>query len=204
MAVTASLLGDRAVRCTVSSVDEALRLRRQIQRLELPKVENVVAGWAAVVVIFETPGSHVRTFAEVAVELRLEQASTEMGRRHELEISYDGPDLLEVARHTGLSPDEVAVRHAARDYTVAFLGFSPGFPYLAGLDPRLATPRRATPRVRIDAGSVGIADEATGIYPSRLPGGWQLIGHVQVTLFDASRAQPTLLEPGDVVRFVQI
>jgi KipI family sensor histidine kinase inhibitor len=113
-----------------------------------------------------------------------------------------GPDLPLVARHCGLEVDEVVRLHAARVYTVFFVGFLPGFGYLGELDPRLATPRRAEPRLRVAAGSVGIGGEQTGIYPLASPGGWQLIGRAQATLFDPARSPPALLRPGMNVRFV--
>jgi len=115
-----------------------------------------------------------------------------------------GPDIADVAAHTRLSIDEVVARHAAATYTVAMLGFMPGFPYLRGLPPELVTPRRATPRTQVPAGSVAIGGAQTGIYPRELPGGWQLIGRTPLTLFDASREEPALLHPGQRVRFVPI
>ena len=125
----------------------------------------------------------------------------------ELPICYDGeygPDLPEVARHAGLSSDEVIARHLQSEYLVAMLGFSPGFPYLRGLPPELATPRRATPRLQIPAGSVGIAGTQTGIYPQATPGGWQLIGRTPARLFALDQSPPALLQPGDHVRFRRI
>jgi KipI family sensor histidine kinase inhibitor len=113
----------------------------------------------------------------------------------------DGPDLEAVAKHAELSPDEVTARHTAAEYTVAMIGFAPGFPYLLGLDPALAMPRRADPRTRVPAGSVAIGGAQTGIYPRELPGGWQLIGRTPLSLFDPARAPPCLLAPGDRVRF---
>jgi KipI family sensor histidine kinase inhibitor len=122
----------------------------------------------------------------------------------EIPVCYggdDGPDLVEVARRCALTIDEVIARHAAATYTVAMLGFAPGFPYLLGLDTRLHTPRRATPRTRVPAGSVAIGGAQTGIYPAELPGGWQLIGRTPLTLFDATFDPPCLLAAGDRVRF---
>lgn len=113
----------------------------------------------------------------------------------------DGPDLAEVVQRTGLSADEVVRRHVAGRYRVAMLGFAPGFPYLLGLDPALAVPRRADPRTRVPAGSVAIGGGQTGIYPADLPGGWQVIGRTQQRLFDPAAAEPTLLRAGDRVRF---
>jgi KipI family sensor histidine kinase inhibitor len=112
-----------------------------------------------------------------------------------------GPDLGDVAAHAGLEADEVVARHAGADYRVAMLGFMPGFAYLLGLDNKLHTPRRASPRTRVPAGSVAIGGAQTGIYPRELPGGWQLIGRTPQCLFDADREQPALLRPGQPVRF---
>ncbi len=114
------------------------------------------------------------------------------------------PDLNDVAAHCRLSPEAVARTHAEPDYTVAFVGFSPGFGYLSGLPPQLAAPRLAQPRVRVGPGSVGIAGDQTAIYPHGTPGGWRLIGRTPLTMFDATRAAPSLLALGDRVRFVPI
>ncbi|OON69542.1 5-oxoprolinase subunit PxpB [Hymenobacter sp. CRA2] len=115
-----------------------------------------------------------------------------------------GPDLDEVARHTGLSPAEVISLHAAPDYLVYMIGFAPGFPYLGGLDTRLATPRKAQPRPLVPAGSVGIAGPQTGIYSLPTPGGWQLIGRTPLRLFRPGDAEPSLLHAGQRLRFVPI
>lgn len=114
------------------------------------------------------------------------------------------PDLDALAAHAGLPRDEVVALHCAGDYRVAMVGFAPGFPYLLGLDPRLAMPRRATPRTRVPAGSVAVGGAQTGIYPRESPGGWHLIGRTPLPLFDASRDAPCLLAAGQRVRFVAI
>lgn len=113
-----------------------------------------------------------------------------------------GPDLTLVAENAGMSVTQVVELHSSRDYDVFFIGFQPGFPYLAGLDPRLHMPRRAEPRVVVPAGSVGIGGSQTGVYPLASPGGWQLIGQTQLALFTPQQQPPTLLHPGDKVRFV--
>lgn len=112
-----------------------------------------------------------------------------------------GPDIDSVAAHAGITTDEVVARHAGAEYSVAMLGFAPGFPYLLGLDPVLHVPRRAMPRTRVPAGSVAIGGPQTGIYPRELPGGWHLIGCTPLKLFDPQRDQPCSLAPGDRVRF---
>ena len=112
-----------------------------------------------------------------------------------------GPDLDALATAAGLDLEAAIALHTGGDYRVAMLGFAPGFPYLGGLDPRLAAPRRATPRVRVAAGSVGIGGAQTGIYPREGPGGWNIIGRTPLRLFDPARATPCLLVPGQRVRF---
>jgi 5-oxoprolinase (ATP-hydrolysing) subunit B len=122
----------------------------------------------------------------------------------EIPVHYggaDGPDLAALARHVGLSVDEVVKRHTQAEYVVFFLGFQPGFAYMGGLDRTLHMPRRAAPRLEVPAGSVGIGGEQTGIYPAASPGGWQLLGRTDLKLFDPARNPPTLMQPGDRVRF---
>jgi len=113
-----------------------------------------------------------------------------------------GPDLSEVAAATGLSEHEVVAAHAGAEYEVRFIGFSPGFPYLAGLPERLHTPRREAPRRQVEAGSVAIAGAQAGIYPCGSPGGWNILGRTDFVLFDPTLAAGAILSPGDRVRFV--
>lgn len=125
----------------------------------------------------------------------------------EIPVCYGGdhgPDLDDVANACGLSAAQVVDRHSRPEYLVAMLGFSPGFPYLLGLDPGLAVPRLATPRMRVPAGSVAIGGAQTGVYPDEGPGGWRLIGRTPRWLFDARRDPPAQVLPGDRVRFVPI
>lgn len=120
----------------------------------------------------------------------------------EIPVHYDGADLDDVARQAGLSTAEVVARHSAPVYTVAFCGFAPGFGYLTGLDDALRLPRRAVPRTRVPAGSVAVADVYTAVYPHASPGGWNLLGHTDITVWDPMRQPPALFAPGGLVRFV--
>jgi inhibitor of KinA len=125
----------------------------------------------------------------------------------EIPVCYGGdfgPDLEFVARLNELSPEDVIALHTRENYQVYMIGFAPGFPYLGGMNPKIAAPRRDTPRQDIPAGSVGIAGKQTGIYPIQTPGGWQLIGRTPLSLFDPQRASPSLLQAGDHVRFISI
>ena len=115
-----------------------------------------------------------------------------------------GPDLKSVATHTGMSVEEVIEVHSGIEYLVYMIGFSPGFPYLGGMPERIAVPRLETPRTVIPAGSVGIAENQTGIYPKDGPGGWRIIGRTPLDLFQEKRNPPTLFAPGDYIRFIPI
>ncbi len=129
------------------------------------------------------------------------------GVLHEVPVCYGGEygeDLVEAAQALGLDAGTLIARHSGPLYTVAMIGFAPGFPYLLGLDSALALPRLATPRTRVPAGSVAIGGAQAGIYPRASPGGWRLLGRTPRVLFDVARAQPALLQPGDRVRFVPI
>ena len=180
-------------------------------RAERPAwLRDLVPAYASVGVFFdpmlvetEALKAWLRTLLDaLPADTRTIAAST---RTVEIPVMYGGeagPDLESAAAELGLEPGELIARHAAGEYTVAMIGFAPGFPYLLGLDPALALPRLATPRSSVPAGSVGIGGAQTGIYPRESPGGWRLIGRTPLTLFDPSRDQPALLAPGDRVRFV--
>lgn len=184
-------------------------LARQVEQAGWAGVLEVVPSYAALYIHFDPLRV---TFDGLVARCRelmdaVEEPEPEVARLYLLPTAYGGefgPDLDEVARLHGLDPEEVVERHASRDYYIYFLGFSPGFPFLGELDPRLATPRRRVPRTRVPAGSVGIAGQQTGVYPVESPGGWNLIGRTPVPLFDVRREPPALLVPGHYVRFVPI
>jgi KipI family sensor histidine kinase inhibitor len=129
-------------------------------------------------------------------------APAALGRSIAIPTVYDGPDLDETASRSKVSPDELVGLHSGRDYRAYFLGFLPGFAYCGPLDPRIVAPRLGRPRERVPAGAVAIADGQTAVYPLDSPGGWRLIGRTDMRVFDQSKDPPTLIRPGDRVRFV--
>jgi KipI family sensor histidine kinase inhibitor len=194
--------GERGLLIEVEELETVHRLHAALRALGPPGVVELVPGYRTLLVVADP--ARVEALDELAAglgELELPPAEAVAGEPVEIPVRYDGEDLPEVAELTGLEADEVVRRHTAPTYTVAFLGFSPGFPYLVGLDPALEVPRRDTPRTSIPAGSVGLAGGQTGIYPTASPGGWQLIGRTEVTLFEPGRDPPALLEPGSRLRF---
>jgi inhibitor of KinA len=159
--------------------------------LELATYDELAAALASLASRFTAatrPGSQPRVIIEVPVAYGGEF----------------GPDLDVVARHAGLTPEEVIRLHSHQPYRVYMLGFAPGFPYLGGVDPRIACPRLKTPRTRVPAGSVGIAETQTGVYPNESPGGWQLVGRTPVRFFDPRADPPALARPGTFIQFVPV
>jgi KipI family sensor histidine kinase inhibitor len=194
--------GERGLLVEVESLELVHRLHAALRALDPPGVVELVPAYRTLLVVADP--ERAEALDELAARLpalELPPAEAVAGDPVEIPVSYDGEDLPEVAGLTGLDAEEVVRRHTAPEYTVAFLGFSPGFPYLVGLDPSLEVPRRDTPRTSIPAGSVGLAGGQTGIYPTASPGGWRLIGRTEVTLFDPGRDPPALLAPGGRLRF---
>ncbi|MES2693565.1 MAG: 5-oxoprolinase subunit PxpB [Verrucomicrobiota bacterium] len=215
--MTIQALGDSAITISLGErVDEAIAARARAIAAEIERhrpggVVDVVSAFASVAVFYER--MHSREFAELKQEIaalaaRADEATVAVAaRRVEIPVCYGGefgPDLGDVARHTGLTAAEIIARHAGGDYLVHAIGFAPGFPYLGGLPAELATPRRATPRPAVPAGSVGIGGAQTGVYPFTTPGGWNVIGRTPRALFDAGRVEPALLKAGDRVSFVPL
>lgn len=176
-----------------------------IRAASLESVEELVPGYAALTVCYDPLHTDCAGLTDQLHAL-LAAASPEAiappsGRDHLIPVHYDGADLGEVARLTGLSRAEVVRRHTEPWYHVYLLGFAPGFAYLGDLDPALVLARRGTPRTRVPAGSVAIAGAQTAVYPLDTPGGWHLIGRTDVVLFDPDATPAALLQPGDRVRF---
>lgn len=188
VALTASLRADPAVAEVVLDVVPGARTVLLVARpgVALDRLRAVVPDASVV------PEADPRPIRQVRREQEPELV---------VPVSYDGPDLAEVAQRTGLTPEEVVAAHTATPWRVAFGGFAPGFAYLVGGDPRLRVPRRAQPRTTVPAGSVGLAGEFSGIYPRASPGGWQLLGRTDLVLWDLERDPPAQLTAGLAVRF---
>jgi len=177
-----------------------------VRAAALPGVVDVIASPDCVTVVYDplVISSLANLTAHIAEVVHTVVMSSTGGTTHEVPVCYgadDGPDCDAVCRHHRISMETLIRLHTGPDYLVTAIGFAPGFPYLAGLDEQLATPRRATPRTRIPAGSVGIGGSQTGIYPFATPGGWQLIGRTDFPLFDVTAPQPARLHVGDRLRF---
>lgn len=202
-------LGESALLCNLPP-PAILAHQQRIWRLaseaeRWPEVIEVVPGMNNLMLLLRRPVADLDVVSRRILDTwpTLEAVNL-TGRDIEIPVIYggtDGPDLEAVARHTGLSSDEVIRRHSEASYLVYFIGFMPGFAYLGGLDPQLVTPRHDQPRLSIPAGSVGIGGEQTGVYPMASPGGWQLLGRTTLPLFDPQERPPNLLQPGDRVHF---
>jgi KipI family sensor histidine kinase inhibitor len=210
-------LGDSAAYVEFSTTLD-LEVNSVVQRLALvilkrkvPWIRDVVPALGGVALHFDTDSAEFpQQPLEAALGLVNESlkqslaAKEDAGREVELPVCYEPEfalDLAEVAKKADLSPLEVASLHAAGEYRVLMMGFAPGHAYMGGLDAKLAVPRRASPRAIVPAGSVAIANEQTVVYPYAISGGWNVIGRTPMVLFDASRSRPSLLWPGDRVRF---
>ncbi|MCW2553543.1 MAG: allophanate hydrolase [Mycobacterium sp.] len=199
--------GDQALLLDFDSTAEVLAWCDALRDADLLGVLDIVPASRTVLLKLAGPRYRAATRARLD-KLRLKQASVDAGTAPTdlradvtIDVVYDGADLDEVARLTGLSPDEVVAAHTAAPMRVGFGGFAPGFGYLVGGDERLHVPRRAEPRARVPVGSVGLAGEFSGVYPRESPGGWQLIGHTNAVLWDVERDPPALLTPGLWVQF---
>jgi KipI family sensor histidine kinase inhibitor len=192
-------MGEGGLLVETADAAEAHALRRALLQRRIPGLRELIPGYTSLLIVADPLSTDMDALA-ASLPARPDTGSGAVSE-HEFTVRYDGEDLGTVAKHLGMEVQELVRRHVASSYTVAFLGFAPGFPYLTGLDPALRLPRLARPRTLVPEGSVAIADEFTGIYPEATPGGWHILGHCRAKLFDLSRAQPALLAPGDRVRF---
>lgn len=191
---------DETINARVTAMGDAVRTKwRHI-------VRDAVVGYHTLTVYFDPLRVDSRWMEEQLALIATDTlAPTETSTGHvEIPVCYGGdlgPDLNDVANAAGCSEQDVVDLHTGRDYRVFVVGFVPGFGYMGPVDPRLALPRRRTPRTRVPAGTVALAGGQTGIYPMETPGGWHLIGRTPVRPFDQTRAEPVLFRPGDSVRF---
>jgi KipI family sensor histidine kinase inhibitor len=195
--------GDRALLAEVTDLAAVAALRAALERSPLPGQRELVPAARTVLVRLDRAPSE----ADVAALRRLpldEADGPAEGPQVELPVVFDGPDLADVAELTGRSVPALVEALTAARLSVAFGGFAPGFGYLTGLPAELHVPRRATPRTRVPAGSVGLAGPFAGAYPQASPGGWQLVGRTDAVLFDVDRDPPALLVPGARVRLREV
>jgi KipI family sensor histidine kinase inhibitor len=187
------------------AIELAARLRARIGS----SVRDIVPAYCSLGIHFDPLLTDIVALERVISEeaAQIPEGLSAVSAEHVIEIPVryggdGGPDLARVAEFAGCSMDDVIQRHSALTYRVYMLGFVPGFAYMGRVDSTIAAPRHRVPRERVPAGSVGIAGEQTGVYPISTPGGWQLIGITDAVMFDATRDQPSLLQPGDMVRFI--
>jgi inhibitor of KinA len=217
-------IGEQFEDAPEETLNEVLRAFHLLRDAGIPGVIELTPAYTSVAVFFDPimvakrsgkPGELFDWLAEQVREIvtagarrgRRVRSRRTLARLVEIPVCYDpefGFDLDRVAEHTKLSEREIVDLHSTGEYRVACIGFVPGFPFLAGLPKNLATPRRDVPRKEIPPGSVGIGGAQTGIYPLRSPGGWNLIGRTPLKLFDPAKDPPTLLCPGNRVRFRSI
>jgi len=202
--------GDQALLLQFDSTAEVLAWGDVLRGADLPGVADIVPASKTVLIKLHRPRyqgaarqalSNLRLAPEALTEAT---APPGVQADVEIEVVYDGADLEEVGKLTGLSPKEVVAAHTRTPWRVGFCGFAPGFAYLIGGDERLSVPRRSEPRTKVPAGSVGLAGEFSGVYPRESPGGWQLIGRTDAPLWDVDRDMPALLTPGLWVQFREV
>ncbi|HNM83260.1 MAG TPA: allophanate hydrolase subunit 1 [Mycobacterium sp.] len=197
--------GDSALLLECADTSAVLAWASTLHRAALPGVVDIVPGARTVLIKLAGPGYQGPTrqrIGRLRVPSNPADARPADGRPDVvIDVVYDGADLIEVGRLTGLDPVGVIAAHTGTLWRVGFTGFAPGFGYLVDGDPRLRVPRRAEPRTAVPAGAVALAGEFSGVYPRQSPGGWQLIGHTDAPLWDLHRPDPALLVPGMWVQF---
>ncbi|BAV43424.1 5-oxoprolinase subunit B family protein [Mycobacterium ulcerans] len=198
--------GDQALMLECDSTAQVLAWTQTLRAAALPGVVDIVGASRTVLVKLAGPRFQGVTRQRIR---RLPVDPDLLASEHQgeplpapvIDVIYDGPDLAEVASHTGLTTAQVIHAHTATRWRVGFSGFAPGFAYLIGGDPRLQVPRRSEPRTSVPAGSVALAGEYSAVYPRHSPGGWQIIGHTEAVLWDIDRPNPALLIQGMWVQF---
>jgi KipI family sensor histidine kinase inhibitor len=199
--------GDRGLLVEVDDLDTVLALSDRLRSAGLAGVQDVVPA-SRTVLIRTAAGRDLRSLGgeilHLASDLPIGTVPDSAVAVLDIRVRYDGPDLDEVAAHTGLTRAEVVAAHTGQPWRCAFAGFAPGFCYLTAGDPRLDVPRRHESRTKVPAGSVALAGGFSAVYPRESPGGWQLIGSTEAVLWDVDRQPPALLQSGGWVRFVDV
>ena len=211
MKYTLAPLGDRGITVTLGDgintelSNSVVQRANAVSRASIRGVTDVVPSYASFGVFYNPLEV---SFADLGRRLETALIDAESGEDERVDgalmvipVAYDGEDMEDVCRRTRLTRPEVIEIHSGREYHVLVVGFVPGFAYLGPLDPRLIVPRRESPRKRVPAGSVAIAEAQTGIYPSETPGGWNIIGTTTQRMFDVASQNPALLRVGDIVKF---
>ena len=202
--ITWRWVSERGLR--VETGEQTLARYQALMRAALDEVETLIPADGSLLIVLH-PGASPSNSLQALLVAELPVAVEAPGRMHELLVEYGGAagrDLAVVAEAAGLSMAEAVALHSAATYRVQFMGFQPGFAYLAGTPAALHQPRLSRPRTQVPAGSLAIGGAYTGIYPAAGPGGWSLIGRIEAKLFDPHRDPPALLMPGDRVRFVAL
>jgi KipI family sensor histidine kinase inhibitor len=193
--------GDRALLAQLDSLEQATGLAAALARRRPPGVEELVPGARTVLVRIDPNRISLTAAEQWITSAEASETGPAVAELVTIPVRYDGPDLADAAALLGIPPEELVARHSAARWTAAFVGFAPGFAYLASPGFKLDVPRRPTSRPRVEAGSVGLAGEFSGVYPRESPGGWQLIGRTDALLWDVDRDPPALVRPGTEVRF---
>jgi KipI family sensor histidine kinase inhibitor len=196
--------GSTALLVELEHLDEVLALYTALIDLQLEGVIDVVPAGRTILLSIDPDVTELSTVEREVRAAEPRHAARKSGELVEIPVVYDGQDLDGVAKILRCDAAEVIRRHTADEWTVAFCGFAPGFAYITSASGAWQIPRRESPRTSVPAGSVGLAGEFSGIYPQASPGGWQLIGHTEVAVFDIDREPPALLSPGTPVRFVDV
>lgn len=215
-------LGDQAITIQLGNHIEAstnvevMRIFTHLQNHPIKGITDIIPAYSSITIVYDfnqikLPSNYLSRFdwikSRLVQELELIDPIHNLGKSIKIPVCYHlkfGLDLMDLSMHTNLSIEAIIDRHTKKIYTVHMIGFLPGFPYMASVDPSIQMNRRAAPRQIVPKGSVGIAGEQTGIYPLDSPGGWQLIGQTPLNLFDVSKEDPCLLSPGDSVEFYAI
>ncbi len=207
-------LGDPSSASSRETLATVLRMQKTIEGASIPGVIECVAAYTTVAVFFDPATNGEITFALMEEKVRdafekskRSQSGAAPSSRHRIPVCCDSEfalDLVSVAESSGLLPEDVMTLFCATEFSVACIGFTPGFPYLTGLPRKLATPRRSVPRPQLAAGAVAIGGDQAGIYPMVSPGGWNVVGRTPLTLFSPEKNPPSLLKAGDRVRFQQV